>query len=64
MRVPHPAGGRAAAIAALKTWHARVDGGERERLGIWIASDGCSWRGAVERTAVLFQPADSPGPPG
>ena len=64
VRVSHPAGNRRDAIRAVREWVREVDSEDRKRLAIWIAADGCSWRGPGERTAVLYQPTDLPGPAG
>ena len=62
VRVSHPAGNHAQAAESLKMWEDYVDADDRERLGIWIGPSGRSWRGPGERTPVLWQPADLPGP--
>ena len=64
VRVSHPAGNRIETMESIKRWKTRMDPDHHKRLGIWVAEDGCSWRGPRERTAVLYQPADLPGPPG
>ena len=64
VRVSHPAGDQADAAESLRMWEDRVDAEDRARLGIWIAPSGRSWRGPGERTAVLWQPVDLPGPAG